>query len=40
MTQKDIYIMGRAEYLLEYQEISLANGCKIAENEWNGGTEC
>lgn len=35
MSYKDIYIMGRAEYLSEYQGISLAKGCKIAEKEWN-----
>lgn len=35
MTQKDIYIMGRAEYLSEYEGYSLTEGCKIAEKEWN-----
>lgn len=35
MTPKDIYIMGRAEYLSEYEGYSLTEGCKIAEKEWN-----
>lgn len=34
MIPKDIYIMGRAEYLSEYKGYSLTEGCKIAEKEW------
>ena len=37
MTPKDIYIMGRAEYLAEHEEYSLTEACKIAEKEWNDG---
>ena len=35
MTKKDIYIMGRAEYLADHEGYSLTEGCKIAEKEWN-----
>lgn len=34
MSHKDIYIMGRAEYLSEYKGCLLTEGCKIAEKEW------
>ena len=34
MTDKNIYIMGRAEYLSERTGISLSTACKIAETEW------
>lgn len=32
MSKKDIYIMGRAEYLADYEGYSLTEGCKIAES--------
>ena len=35
MTQKEIYCMGRAEYLSEYEGYSLAEGYKKAEQEYN-----
>lgn len=35
MTKKDIYCMGRAEYLSEYEGYSLTEGWKIAEKEWH-----
>ena len=35
MTKKEIYIMGRAEYLADCEGYSLAEACKIAEEEWN-----
>ena len=35
MTPKQIYCMGRAEYLAEYEGYSLIEGYKIAEKEWN-----
>lgn len=35
MTPKQIYCMGRAEYLAEYEEYSLIEGYEIAEKEWN-----
>lgn len=34
MTQKEIYCMGRAEYLAEYEGYSLTEGYAIAEKEW------
>ena len=34
MTQKEIYCMGRAEYLAEYEGYSLLEGYKRAEKEW------
>lgn len=34
MTQKEIYCMGRAEYLAETKGISLTEGYAIAEKEW------
>lgn len=34
MTQKEIYCMGRAEYLAEYEGYSLKEGYAIAEREW------
>ena len=34
MTKKEIYCMGRAEYLAEYEGYSLAEGYEIAEKEW------
>ena len=34
MTQKEQYVMGRAEYLNEYEGVSLTEGCEIAEKEW------
>lgn len=34
MSHKDIYIMGRAEYLSEYKGCLLTEGCNIAEKEW------
>lgn len=35
MTRKEIYCMGRAEYLAEYEGYSLSEGYKIAEEEWD-----
>lgn len=35
MTPKQIYCMGRAEYLAEYKGCSLTEGYKIAEKEWD-----
>lgn len=35
MTPKQIYCMGRAEYLAEYKGCSLTKGYKIAEKEWD-----
>lgn len=35
MTPKDIYIMGRAEYLADHEGYSLTEACKIAEKEWD-----
>lgn len=43
MTKKQIYCMGRAEYLAEYEGYSLNEGYEIAENEWNeseGANQC
>lgn len=37
MIPKDIYIMGRAEYLADHEGYSLTEACKIAEKEWNDG---
>ena len=34
MSQKEIFCMGRAEYLSEYKGYSLTEGWKIAEKEW------
>lgn len=34
MTQKEIYCMGRAEYLQEYEGMSLLAGYEKAEKEW------
>jgi hypothetical protein len=34
MTPKEIYCMGRAEYLAEYKGYSLTEGYAIAEKEW------
>lgn len=34
MTPKEIYCMGRAEYLAEYKGYSLIEGYKQAEKEW------
>jgi hypothetical protein len=34
MTSKEIYCMGRSEYLAEYEGYSLLEGYKIAEKEW------
>ena len=34
MTQKEIYCMGRAEYLAEYEGCSLTEGYAKAEKEW------
>lgn len=39
MTPKDIYIMGRAEYLTDHEGYSLAEACKIAEKEWDKSKE-
>lgn len=35
MSKKDIYIMGRAEYLADYEGYSLTEGSEITEKEWN-----
>lgn len=35
MTEKEIYIMGRAEYLSEKHGMSLTSACKIASEEWD-----
>lgn len=35
MTPKQIYCMGRAEYLATYEGYSLTEGYEIAEKEWN-----
>lgn len=35
MTKKDVYIMGRAEYLADHEGYSLTESYKIAEKEWN-----
>lgn len=40
MTPKEIYCMGRAEYLAEYKGYSLIAGYKKAEEEWNGAQKC
>lgn len=34
MTRKEIYCMGRAEYLAEYKGYSLIGGYEKAEKEW------
>lgn len=34
MTDKEIYCMGRAEYLAEFEGYSLSEGYKIAEGEF------
>ena len=34
MTNKDIFVMGRAEYISEHDGISLTAASEIAENEW------
>lgn len=34
MTDKEIYCMGRAEYLNEFEGYSLKEGYEIAEDEW------
>lgn len=39
MTPKDIYIMGRAEYLTDHEGYSLTEACKIAEKEWDKSKE-
>ena len=35
MTYKEIYCMGRAEYLAEYKGYTLIEAYNIAEEEWN-----
>ena len=35
MTYKEIYCMGRAEYLAEYKGYTLIEVYNIAEEEWN-----
>lgn len=40
MTPKEIYCMGRAEYLAEYEGYSLTAGYKKAEEEWNNVQGC
>lgn len=35
MAQKQIYCMGRSEYLAEFEGYSLIEGYKIAEKEWD-----
>ena len=35
MSAKEIYCMGRAEYLAEYKGYSLSEGYVIAEKEWD-----
>ena len=35
MTAKEIYVMGRAEYLSEKRGMSLTSACKIASEEWD-----
>lgn len=39
MTPKEIYCMGRAEYLSEYEGYSLTEGYKKAEKEWEEDTQ-
>lgn len=34
MTKKDIYIMGRAEYLYDHEGMSISEGYEIARKEW------
>lgn len=34
MSERDQYVMGRAEYLSEYEGYSLTEGTKIASKEW------
>lgn len=35
MTSKEIYCMGRSEYLATYEGYTLLEGYKKAEEEWN-----
>lgn len=35
MTDKEIYCMGRAEFLAESKGITLTEASKVAEQEWN-----
>lgn len=35
MTPKEIYCMGRAEYLAEYKGYSLTEGYRVAEKEYD-----
>lgn len=35
MTPKQIYCMGRAEYLADHEGYSLTEGYAIAEKEWD-----
>ena len=39
MTPKDIYIVGRGEYLTDHEGYSLTEACKIAEKEWDKSKE-
>lgn len=34
MTPKEIYCIGRAEYLMDFEGYSFKNGYKKAEQEW------
>ena len=36
MTRKEIYCMGRAEYLSEYEGYTLREAYQKAEQEWEG----
>ena len=39
MTQKEIYCMGRTEYLAEYEGYSLTEVYQVAESEWDDMNE-
>ena len=39
MTPKEIYCMGRAEYLAEYEGYTLKTGYLKAEKEWSENTK-
>ena len=40
MSHKDIYCMGRAEYLAEYKGYTLMEAYIISEEEWNNVLTC
>ena len=39
VTQKEIYCMGRTEYLAEYEGYSLTEGYQVVEAEWDDMNE-